>query len=107
MEIKFQKEYLADIYQGTIKKYKEYKSNKPLVVQYIKVINKLKSITKKEQLYQIKSLRYEKLTGNLKGYSAVAVNMQYRIIFTEVASASDELTIDIFEIEELSKHYEN
>jgi proteic killer suppression protein len=48
-----------------------------------------------------------KLTGDLKGYSAVAVNMQYRIIFTEVASSSDELTIDIFEIEDLSKHYEN
>lgn len=107
MEIKFKKEYLADIYQSNTSKYKEYKSNKPLVVQYIKVINTLKSITKKEQLYQIKSLRHEKLTGNLKGYSAVAVNMQYRIIFTEVASSSDELTIDIFEIEELSKHYEN
>jgi proteic killer suppression protein len=107
MEIKFKKEYLADIYQGNTSKYKEYKSNKALVNQYIKVINKLKSITKKEQLYQIKSLRYEKLTGDLKGLSAVSVNMQYRIIFTEVASSSDELTIDIFEIEELSKHYEN
>ena len=106
MEIKFRKTYLEDIYQGNTKPYKEYKSNKQLVFQYVKTINKLKAITQIEQLYQIKSLRYEKLTGNLKGLSSVAVNMQYRIIFKEVASTSNELIIDILEIEELSKHYE-
>ena len=106
MEIKFQKTYLEDIYQGNTKPYKEYKSNKQLVSQYVKTINKLKAITQIEQLYQIKSLRYEKLTGNLKGLSSVAVNMQYRIIFKEVASTSNKLIIDILEIEELSKHYE-
>ncbi|MCZ8170070.1 MAG: type II toxin-antitoxin system RelE/ParE family toxin [Flavobacterium sp.] len=106
MEIKFQKTYLEDLYQGNIKPYKEYKSNKPLVAQYVKTINKLKSITHKEQFFQLKALRYEKLTGDLKGLSAVAVNMQYRIIFREVASTSNELVIDILEIEELSKHYE-
>ena len=106
MEIKFQKIYLEDIYQGNTKPYKEYKSNKQLVSQYVKTINKLKAITQIEQLYQIKSMRYEKLTGNLKGLSSVAVNMQYRIIIKEVASTSNELIIDILEIEELSKHYE-
>ncbi|KIA89145.1 type II toxin-antitoxin system RelE/ParE family toxin [Kaistella jeonii] len=106
MEIKFQKTYLEEIYEGNTKVYKEYKSNKQLVSQYVKTINKLKSITKIEQLYQIKSLRYEKLTGNLKGLSSVAVNMQYRILFKELASISNELIIDILEIEELSKHYE-
>lgn len=106
MEIKFQKTYLEDIYQGNTNSYKEYKSNKQLVSQYVKTINKLKVITQIEQLYQIKSIRYEKLTGNLKGLSSVAVNMQYRIIFKEVASTSNELIIDILEIEELSKHYE-
>lgn len=106
MEVKFQKTYLQDLYQGNLKPYKEYKSNRQLVAQYIKTINKLRAITQIEQLYQIKSLRYEKLKGNLKGLSSVAVNMQYRIIFREAASASNELIIDVLEIEELSKHYE-
>lgn len=106
MEIKFQKTYLEDLYQGNTKPYKEYKSNRQLVAQYVKTINKLKSITHKEQLFQLKALRYEKLTSNLKELSSVAVNMQYRIIFREVASTSNELVIDILEIEELSKHYE-
>ena len=107
MEIKFVKEYLKDLYEGSIKPYKEYKSNPQLVKQYIKTINKLKAITKIEQLYQLKSLHYEKKEGNLKGVSAVYVNDQYRILFTEAASASDDPTIDILEIEDLSKHYEN
>jgi toxin HigB-1 len=107
MEIKFVKEYLKNLYEGVTKPYKEYKSNPQLVKQYVKTINKLKAITKIEQLYQLKSLHYEKKEGNLKGVSAVYVNEQYRILFTEVASTSDDPTIDILEIEELSKHYEN
>ena len=31
MEIKFQKKYLADLYEGRTKPYKEYKSNPQLV----------------------------------------------------------------------------
>jgi toxin HigB-1 len=107
MEIKFQKEYLSDLYQGNAKPYKEYKSNPQLVKQYIKTINTLKSVTRVEQLYQIKSLHYEKKIGNLNGISAVYVNKQYRILFNEVASSPDEIKIDVLEIEELSKHYEN
>jgi proteic killer suppression protein len=107
MEIKFQKEYLSDLYQGIVKPYKEYKSNPQLVKQYIKTINTLKSVTRIEQLYQIKSLQYEKKEGDLKGVSAVYVNKQYRILFNELASTSDDLKIDVLEIEDLSKHYEN
>lgn len=107
MEIKFQKEYLAHLYEGNVRPYKEYKSNPQLVKQYIKTIDMLKSVTRIEQLYQIKSLHYEKKEGDLKGVSAVKINQQYRILFNEVASTSDELKIDLLEIEELSKHYEN
>lgn len=106
MEIIFKKQYLSDLYQGIGKPGKEYKSNPQLVKQYVHKINTLKSITRVEQLYQIKSLRYEKKEGNLKGVSAVWVNEQYRILFNEVTSTSGDLTIDVLEIEDLSKHYE-
>lgn len=106
MEIIFKKPYLSDLYQGIVKPHKEYKSNPQLVKQYVQKINMLKSVTRIEQLYQIKSLHYEKKEGDLKGVSAVYVNKQYRILFNEVASASGDLTIDVLEIEDLSKHYE-
>lgn len=106
MEIIFKKPYLSDLYQGILKPHKEYKSNPQLVKQFINKINTLKSVTRIEQLYHIKSLHYEKKEGNLDGVSDVWVNTQYRILFNEVASASDDLTIDVLEIEDLSKHYE-
>jgi proteic killer suppression protein len=106
MEIIFKKDYLAHLYEGNTKPYKEYKSNQQLVTQYVKTINKLKSITKIEQLYQIKSLNYEKKVGNLEGISAVWINKQYRVLFVEVASKPGNVTIDLLEIEELSKHYQ-
>ena len=105
MEIIFKKQYLSDLYQGIVKPYKEYKSNPQLVKQFINKINTLKSVTRVEQLYQIRSLRYEKKEGNLKGVSAVWVNEQYRILFNEVTSTSGDFTIDVLEIEDLSKHY--
>jgi len=105
MEIIFKKQYLSDLYQGIVKPHKEYKSNPQLVKQYVHKINMLKSVTRIEQLYQIKSLHYEKKEGNLNGVSAIWVNEQYRILFNEVASTSGDLTIDVLEIEDLSKHY--
>lgn len=107
MKILFTKDYLSDLYTGEVKKYKEYKSNPELVKQYIKTINKLKSIQKIEQLFQIKSLHYEKKAGNLEGLSAVWVNKQYRLIFKEIIVNSSPLQIDLLEINALSKHYEN
>lgn len=106
MEIIFKKPYLSDLFEGIVKPYKEYKSNPQLVKQYVHKINTLKSVTRIEQLYQIKSLHYEKKEGNLNGVSAIWVNEQYRILFNEVASTSGDLTIDVLEIEDLSKHYE-
>jgi len=105
MEIVFKKPYLSDLYQGIVKPHKEYKSNPQLVKQYIRKINTLKSVTRIDQLYQIKSLHYEKKEGDLSGVSAIWINDQYRILFNEVASTSGDLTIDVLEIEALSKHY--
>ncbi|MGQ1911336.1 hypothetical protein ACT3CE_16305 [Marinifilum sp. RC60d5] len=106
MNIVFSKSYLEDLFIGNVKAYKEYKSNPQLVKQYVKTINKLKSITRIEQLHQIKSLRYEKKIGDLNGISAVWVNKQYRILFKESSTESGNLNIDLLEIEDLSKHYE-
>ena len=106
MEIVFVKSYLEDLYQGNTKNHKAFKSNPQLVKQYVKTITKLKSLTRIEQLYQIKSLRYEKKEGNLKGISAVWVNKQYRVLFKEISLDTESLCIDILEIEDLSKHYE-
>ncbi|WNJ19828.1 type II toxin-antitoxin system RelE/ParE family toxin [Pontibacter sp. G13] len=107
MQIEFKKQYLKDLFEGKVSPYKKYRSNPQLVQQYIKTINKLRAATHIEQLYQIHSLRYEKKQGDLAGISAVWINRQYRILFREVSTQGEGLTIDLLEIQELSKHYES
>ncbi|UKJ07935.1 type II toxin-antitoxin system RelE/ParE family toxin [Solitalea lacus] len=106
MEISFKKQVLADLYEGKKITDKAYKSNPTLIKQYIKTIDKLKSLQNIEQAFQFKTLRYEKLTGNLRGKSSVSVNMQYRIIFEEVTANEEPFEIILLEIEELSNHYQ-
>ncbi len=106
MEIHFKDEKLRQLFEGEKIKDKKFKYQKPLINQYIKTINLLISADQIEFLHHIKSLRYERLKGNLKGKNAVSINMQYRLIFEEVASVDNPLHIVLLNIKEISKHYE-
>jgi proteic killer suppression protein len=106
MNISFNNPELADLYEGEKTFNKEFRSNPSLINQYIKTINKLRSVEKVEQLYQYNSLNYEKLKGDRKGYSSVRINKQYRLIFEEVISKEEPFRVILFAIEEISKHYE-
>ena len=106
MDISFNNQLLIDLYEGNKIKDKQFRSNPILVKQYIKTVNKLKSVQKVEQLFQFAGLNYEKLKGNMKGYSSVRINEQYRLIFEEVAAGKEPFEIVLFELEEISKHYE-
>ncbi|MBS3771037.1 MAG: type II toxin-antitoxin system RelE/ParE family toxin [Bacteroidales bacterium] len=107
MKIKYKKQYLADLYCGKKVRDKRFRSDPKLVSQYQKTVSKLIKATRIEQLYQFKSLNYEKLSGKLKGKSSVRINKQYRLIFTEIPANEPPYEIEIIELEEISKHYEN
>lgn len=106
MEISFNHQILADLYEGKKVVDKQFRSNPTLVKQYIKTVNKLRSVKKVEQLFQFAGLNYEKLRGNMKGYSSVRINQQYRLIIEEVANDKEPFEIVLFKLEEISKHYE-
>jgi proteic killer suppression protein len=106
MRIDFRSKLLEDLYAGEKVKDKEFRSNPSLIKQYIKVVNRLKEISKIEDLYPINSLNYEKLKGKLKGKSSVRINQQYRLIFEEIYSENEPFEVNLLELEEISKHYE-
>ena len=106
MEILFGSQLLIDLYEGNKNNDKQFRSNPTLVKQFIKTVNNLKAIVKVTQLYQFKSLNYEKLKGDLKNYSSVRINKQYRLIFKELSSLDQPFEIVILKLEEISKHYE-
>lgn len=106
MEIRFRKKYLEDLYEGRKSKEKEYKSNPALVKQFVKTVKKLQEATSIEMLYQLKSLNYEALTGDLQGLSSVRINQQYRLLFEVIRSAEPPFEVQLLELEDISKHYE-
>lgn len=106
MDITFNNQLLIDLYEGKKVKDKQFRSNPILVKQYIKTVKTLESVQKAEQLSQFHGLNYEKLKGNLKGYSSVRINIQYRLIFEEVMENKEPFRIVLFKLEEISKHYQ-
>jgi len=104
MEIRFQKQYLQDLYEKGQANDKKHRFQPQVISKYRKTIDILESVTSIEDLFRYNSLNYEVLQGNKKGISSVRVNNQYRIEFTTEQIVS-EIAITICNITELSNHY--
>lgn len=105
MDIQFQNQLLADLYEGKKVNDKRFKSNPTLIKQYVKTVNKLSSISRIEDMYVLTSLNYEKLSGDRNGQSSVKINDQFRLIFEEILSDYEPLQVVMFALEEISNHY--
>ena len=103
MEVKFNKEYLSDLYYKGKTKDKSNRFQPSIVKRYIRCIDYLYSAIKPEELYQYRSLNFEALKGDKAGMFSIRVNDQYRIEFTLENDAEPAITI--CNIIELSNHY--
>lgn len=105
MIVKFQKEYLSELYYEGKCKDKEHRYQPTIVKRYKQRIDILNDASCIEALYQLHSLGYEVLTGNKEGISSIRVNDQYRIEFLVSHEADGKEQITICNIIELSNHY--
>ncbi|MBR3123700.1 MAG: type II toxin-antitoxin system RelE/ParE family toxin [Prevotella sp.] len=101
MEIKFEKDYLRELFYDGVASDKKHRFQPHIVRKYVRVVNILDSVNKPVDLYRYRSLHYEKLVGDKAGLESVRVNDQYRIEF----KSSEEEGITICNIVELSNHY--
>ncbi len=106
MVIKFEKEYLEQLYSEGKAKGKKYRFPKGVAKKYKETVDKLRNANRIEDLFVFRSLNYEKLIGDKKSLESVRVNKQYRIEFRSSIEGEEPNTITICSIEELSKHYE-
>ncbi|MDR3093344.1 MAG: type II toxin-antitoxin system RelE/ParE family toxin [Bacteroidales bacterium] len=104
MEIKFEKEYLRELYEVGKVTDKKYRFQPQTIVKYQKTIGILKFVSRVEDLFKYNSLRYEALHGDKDGLESVRVNDQYRIEFKTTRVVS-ETVVTICNILELSNHY--
>ncbi len=105
MKIKFTKDYLKELYEDGKSSNKKHRFQKDIIKRYKNTIDKLRVANKIEDLYPIKSLNYEKLSGDKNGLESVRVNDKYRIEFISSIEGEEPNTITICQIVELSNHY--
>ena len=104
MQVVFQKEYLSELYYTGKSSDKKHRFQPDIVKRYTHVINTLISANRIEDLFPLRSLNYEKLEGDMKGYESVRVNDKYRVIFRSEKIESEQL-ITVCNIIDLTNHY--
>lgn len=105
MIVKFDKEYLSELYYDGKSKDKKHRYQPQVVERYKKRIDILYNSTCIEALYKLHSLSYEVLVGDKKGISSIRVNDQFRIEFTATVEDDGKESITICNIIELTNHY--
>lgn len=80
--------------------------SKDILKQYKKKVQILLSVESVDDIKQFRSLNFEALKGDRKGYNSIRLNRQYRLLFKIEKEGNGDLRIDIALLTEISKHYE-
>lgn len=103
MIIKFDKEYLEELYYKEKCSDKKHRFQPQVIKNYVKRIITLAEAPNIEALFPLHSLNYEVLSGDKKGISSVRIDKQYRLEF--IVSNEGEPVITICTITDITNHY--
>jgi len=105
MNVEFEKEYLAELYEKGKMDDKKRRFQPQIITGYLKCVKSLLNASQMEDLYQYKSLNYEKLKGDKKGLSSLRINDQYRLEFREIAGTGNQTVVEICSLIDITNHY--
>jgi len=105
VKIVFKDQLLFDLFFGNKTNNKQFRSNPNLVQKYKSVISRIRKLDDINQIKQYPAFHYERLMGNLLGYSSIRLDRKYRLIFREVYYDYQLNNIKHLEIIEISNHY--
>lgn len=105
MIIEFDKVYLRELFEEGKTSDKKHRFQPQIIRKYTDIVNLLRQAPNAEFLYRIKSLHYEKKSGDLGGIEAVWVNDQYRIEFRTRIEGEAPAMLIICQLLDLSNHY--
>ena len=106
MFIRFDKEYLEELYDKGQCNDKKHRYQPQIVKGYVKCVKYLAQAKRIEDLFLIHSLNYEVLSGDKKGISSVRINSQYRLEFTiTMEQDTNELIITVCTLIDITNHY--
>ena len=105
MNVEFEKEYLAELYEKGKTDDKKHRFQPQIVNGYLKCVKALLNASRMEDLYQYRSLNYQKLKGDKKGLSSLRINDQYRLEFKEITNAGNQTIIEVCSLIDITNHY--
>ncbi len=76
-----------------------------VIKSYVRKIDILVAVNNSQELTLFKSLHFEALKRDYKGFNSIRVNDQYRIIFKIIKQKGGSETIEIAEIHELTDYH--
>ena len=103
MKIIIEDEYLATLYKNG-KTSGKPKFNREIELGFIKRVIQMEQAENTNTLRSLKSLHFEKLSGDLDGKYSIRVNMAFRIVF-RIEKDCNNIRLEVICIEELNKHY--
>ncbi len=103
MEIKFDKEYLEELYYDGKASNKKYRFQPQVIKKYQKRVDTLASVTRIEELFTLNSLNFEAM-GSSDSYS-IRIDYYYRLEF-QVSNSELEPIVTICLITEITNHYQ-
>ena len=103
MRVIIEDEYLASLFANGRSSGKP-KFNVEVERGFIKRILQINNAANTNDLRNIKSLHFEKLSGYLEGKYSIRVNIGFRIVF-RIEKDGNNMRLEIICIEELNNHY--
>jgi len=103
MRITIEDEYLAELYKNGKSEGKP-QFNKDIEDRFIIRVTQMEQAQDTNNLRALKSLHFEKLSGNLDGKYSIRVNKAFRIIF-RVEKDGSNMRLEVICVEELNNHY--
>ena len=105
MEVKFEKEYLYELYKTGKTTDKKYRFQPQIVNGYLKCVKALDEATRIEDLFRYNALRYEKLKGDKQGLSSLRINDKYRLEFREMINSNNIFEVVVCSLVDITNHY--
>jgi proteic killer suppression protein len=103
MKVVIEDEYLVNLYKNG-KSFGKPQFNSEVESGFNKRVIQIEQAKSTNDLRNIKSLHFEKLSGNLSGKYSIRVNKGFRIVF-RIEKDGDNARLEIICIEELNNHY--
>jgi toxin HigB-1 len=103
MKVIIEDDYLAALYKNG-KTEGKTKFNADIELGFIKRVIQIEQSQNTNSLRALKSLHFEKLSGNVDGKYSMRVNRGFRIIF-RIEKDGDNVRLEVICIERLNNHY--